>query len=189
MIGDHGGGVDIDHRLVQTPLEIDAGRADDLRDDDTLGAVDDEGAAVGHDREITHEDFLFLDLHGLLVGQADTDLERGGIRGVAGLALLLGILGRLVHGVVDEAQLQVARIVGHGIHVAEDFVQSGVQEPLVGALLDFQQVRHLHDLIDTGIAHSPRFAVEDFFWHVRTLLFKTPGWVVCFCIPVLISQR
>ena len=53
--------------LSSVLLEVDAGRADELRDDDTLGAVDDEGALVGHQREVAHEDRLALDLAGLVV--------------------------------------------------------------------------------------------------------------------------
>ena len=36
--------------------------ADELGDDDALGAVDDEGALVGHHGEVAHEDELLLDL-------------------------------------------------------------------------------------------------------------------------------
>ena len=38
------------------------GRADELRHDDALGAVDDERALLGHHREVAHEDRLLLDL-------------------------------------------------------------------------------------------------------------------------------
>ena len=40
-------------------LEEDAGRPVELRDDDALGAVDDEGAVVGHQRKVA-EDRLLL---------------------------------------------------------------------------------------------------------------------------------
>ncbi len=190
MIRDHGGGVDGDHGLVGGLVEIHAGRADDLGDDDALGAVDDEGAAVGHDGEVAHEDLLLLDLLGLLVAQAHTDLQRLGVGSVAGLALLLVVLGLLVHGVVDEAQLQVSGIVGHGIHVLEDLAQTGLQEPLVRALLDLQQIGHIPDLIDTGKALSQGLAVENIFWH-GTLSFsilKRPAQLSESQSPALILQ-
>ena len=168
------------HGLVHGLVKIHAGRADDLGDDDALGAVDDKGAAVRHEREVAHEDLLLLDLLCLLVAQSHAHLERGGIRSVAGLALLLGILGLLVHRVVDEAQLQVAGIVGDGIHVPEDLPEAGLQEPLVGALLDLQEVRHVHNLLGAGKTLSQGLAVHDIFWHWHTLLtgIKTPGCVV-----------
>ena len=71
-VGDHGGGEE-----GQVGLEVDllavvhAGGADDLADHHALGAVDDEGAGVGHQGEVAHEDLLLLDLLGLLVAQAD----------------------------------------------------------------------------------------------------------------------
>ena len=45
-------------------LEDDARGADELGHDDPLGAVDHEGALVGHHGEVTHEDRLLLDLAG-----------------------------------------------------------------------------------------------------------------------------
>ena len=170
VIRDHGGGVDGDHGLVQGLVEVHAGRTDDLGDDDALGAVDDKGAAVGHDGEISHEDLLLLDLLGLLVAQTNADLQGLGVGGVAGLALLLVVLGLLVHGVVDEAQLQIAGIVGDGIHIPEHLAQAGLQKPFVGALLDLQQIGHLLDLRGAGKALAQSFAVENIFWHWCTLL-------------------
>ncbi len=43
-------------------LEEHAGRAVQLADNDALGAVDDEGAVVGHQRDFAEEDFLLLDV-------------------------------------------------------------------------------------------------------------------------------
>ncbi len=172
VIRDHGGGVDADHGLVGGLVEVDAGGADDLGDDDALRAVDDEGAARGHDREVAHEDLLLLHLAGLLVIEMHLDLERGGIGGVARLAFLLGVLGLLVHAVIDEAQHEIAGVVRHGVHIAEHLVQTCLQEPLVGALLDLQQIRHVLDLLDAGKALSQGLAVVNIFWHRRTLLLR-----------------
>ena len=170
MIRNDGGGVDVDHGLVRGLVEIHAWGTDDLGDDDALGAVDDERAARSHQGEVAHEYLLLLDLLGLLVAQAHLDLERGRVCCVAGLALLLGVLRLLVHGVVDKAQLQIARIVGHGVNVLEDLAKAGLEEPLVRAFLDLQQVGHFHDLLGTGKALSQGLAVENILWHLRTLL-------------------
>ena len=87
------GGVDVlVGRLVGGALEVDARGADQLRDDDTLGAVDDEGALVGHEREVAHEDRLALDLTGVVVGELGRDVERRGVGEVLLLALLHGVL-------------------------------------------------------------------------------------------------
>ncbi len=34
----------------------------ELRNDNALGAVDNEGAVIGHQRNLTKEDFFFLDV-------------------------------------------------------------------------------------------------------------------------------
>ena len=82
--------------------------ADELRDDDTLGTVDDEGALIGHHGEVAHEDELLLDLAGLLVGETNVGQKRGlighvllaalldGVRGVAELMLAEGNLENMV---------------------------------------------------------------------------------------------
>ena len=150
-VGDDGAG-----QQGQVGLEIDllavvhAGGADDLADHHALSAVDDEGAAMGHQREISHEDLLLLDLAGLLVVQAHPHLHRSGIRGVPRFALLHIVLGLLIHAVINEAQLQIAGIVRDGSHVGEHLTQAGLQEPLVGLLLDLQQVGHRHDFFVSG---------------------------------------
>ena len=170
VVGYHRSAVGGYLRLVGLFVVIDAGGADYLRHDDALRAVDDEGAAGGHEREVAHEYLLLLDLLGLAVAQADADLERRGVGGVARLALLNGVLRFVVHGVIDEAELQVAGIVRHRGHVAEDFPQPGLEEPLVRLFLDLQQVGHVLDLHAPGEALSDCFPVADISWHRCTLL-------------------
>ena len=48
-------------------LEKHARRTVQLRNDDALGAVDDERAVVGHQRNFAEEDFLFLDVANALL--------------------------------------------------------------------------------------------------------------------------
>ena len=63
-----------------TGLEDDAGRTHELGHDDALGAVDDEGALVGHHGEVPHEDRLLLDLAGGGVHEAGAHEDRRGCR-------------------------------------------------------------------------------------------------------------
>jgi len=53
--------------VALTRFEDDARRTNELRYDDALGAVDDEGALFGHLREVAHEHNLFFDFAGWLV--------------------------------------------------------------------------------------------------------------------------
>src|SRR5581483_5575474 len=77
-------------------LEEDARRAVQLADDHALGAVDDEGAVGGHQRNVAEEHLLLLHIADRLVarlrvlvedGQAHGDLERRGVSHAALLAL------------------------------------------------------------------------------------------------------
>src|ERR1700730_3278649 len=79
----------------------DAGRAVQLADDHALGAIDDEGAVLGHQRNVAVENFLFLDVAnsfrpsvGVLVvnGEANGDFEWRGISHPAFLAFIHVVL-------------------------------------------------------------------------------------------------
>ena len=71
------GCVDVSVRcLVDGEVEVDAGRANQLADYDTLGAVDDERTVGGHHREVAEEDLLFFDLTGFAVEEAGGNEQR-----------------------------------------------------------------------------------------------------------------
>ena len=129
---------------------------------------------MGHQGEVPHEDLLLLDLSGLLVPQADLDLQRRGVGGVPGFALLHVILGGLVHFVVDEGQLQVALVVRDRAHVGKDLPQAGVQKPLVRRLLDLQKVRHGHDFLMPGKVFAKGLSVVLVFGHLLKFTFLPP---------------
>ena len=97
----------------------------------------------------------------------EPNLQRRGIGGVPGLALLHVVLGGLIHLEIDEAQLQIALVVADGTHVREDLAQAGIQEPLIGFLLDLQQVGHRHDLFVPGKILTQGFAVILILGHLQ----------------------
>ena len=88
-----------------------------LADDDALGAVDDEGTVLGHQRDFAEVDLLLLHVAdrlraGLLVlvpdDQADDDLDRRGV-GHAALVALVDVVLRLLQVVADELQRRRSR--------------------------------------------------------------------------------
>ena len=109
-VGDDAGAVEQLARRVGLALVViveDARAAVELADDDPLGAVDDEGPVVGHERDLAEEDLLLLDVTdrlraGLLVGvpddQAHDDLDRRR-EGHAALAALVDVVLGLVERV------------------------------------------------------------------------------------------
>ena len=84
--------------------------AHQLGDDDALGAVDDEGAAVRHPREVAHEDGLLADLAGLPVLEGDLDVQRPRVGHVL-LAALLDRVGWIVELELAEDDREVPRVV------------------------------------------------------------------------------
>src|SRR6516164_1077855 len=152
--------------LALVVIEEHAGRAMHLRDDDALGAVDDEGAVIGHERDVAHVDILLFDVFdrfgaGFLIGikydEPQCDLERRGI-GHAALSALINVVFRRLEFVFDEFQ---HRRVGE-IRNREDRLEDGLeafigpaasrllyqQELVVGRLLNLNEVRHLRDFLD-----------------------------------------
>ena len=114
-VRDHAGAVEqlaARVRLALVVIEEHAGRAVELRDDDALGAVDDERAGVGHQRDLAEVDLLLLHVAdrldaGLLVDvphdETDDDLDRRRERHAARAALVDVVL-RLLEVVRDELE-------------------------------------------------------------------------------------
>ena len=116
--------------LAAIMVEEHPGRTMQLGDDDPLGAVDDEGAVVGHQRQFAHVDFLFPDfLDDLVVGllivnlQPQNHAQRGRVGQAANLAFLY-VKGRRPETIGDIVQLRAARITGNGEHGFEGRMQT-----------------------------------------------------------------
>ena len=154
--------------LALVVIEEHAGRAVHLRDDDALGAVDDEGALLRHERDVAHVDILFLDvLHGtgagLLVSfehdEAQLDLQRRGIGHVALNAFLDVVLGllELVGDVFEHGALVEILDRENGLEDRLDALvptvsraRFALEELFVGGALNLDQVRHLHGFRDAA---------------------------------------
>ncbi len=154
-----------------------------LRDDDALGAVDHEGAVVGHERQLAEVDLLLahvldrlLGAGGLLVqhDQAHLDAQRGGIGQPAQLALL-DVEHRLAEPVAHVLEGSVAAVARDREDALEGSVQADrvavvlrlvdLEELAIRVELDGQQVRRVENarllakvladalLLGKGISH------------------------------------
>ena len=110
--------------LLGGAVEVDAGRADELRHDDTLGAVDDERALLGHEREVAHEHRLGLDLTREVVHELGVHVERRGEGLAALLALVDRVLGLFELGVRERELHRLAEVFDRG-DLLEDLVEAG----------------------------------------------------------------
>lgn len=179
--------------LALVVVEEHAGRPVHLRDDDALGAVDDEGAVHRHERDVAHVDVLLLDvLHRLRAGflvdiehdEAQRHLE-GRSEGHAALAALVDVVFGLLELVADEFQHRGARKVGDRKHRAEHRLQTLVetaarglvdhQELVIGRLLNLDEVRHLGDFLDVSEELANTFATGECLLRHRGLSFSSPA--------------
>ena len=135
-------------RLALVVVEEHAGAAVHLRDDDPLGAVDDEGAVARHQRHIAHVDVLLLDVAdraraGVLVDvpheEAQRHLQGSGVIHAALLAFL-DIVFRRLELVADKIELRALGEVPDRENRAEHFL-----EPDIDAILRFDT--HLQKVI------------------------------------------
>ena len=131
------------HAVVHLGGEVHAGRAHELRDNHALGTVDDEGAAVGHEREVAHEHELLLHLARLLVDKANVNKERRLVGDVLRAALGDGVR-RVAKLVVPKDHLHRVRGVLDGRELGEGLRETLAHEVLKRLLLDGDQVGELH---------------------------------------------
>src|SRR6202158_2222364 len=101
----------------------------ELADDDALGAVDDERAVLGHQRDVAEVDLLLLDVaDGLDAGlrvlvpdhEADRHLQRHGVGHAALLTLVDVVLQLEADGVAADVTDVAARLVRLAAARAED---------------------------------------------------------------------
>ena len=153
-VGDHLRGVQRHARLVDRPGVIHARRANQLRDDDALGAVDDKRAVLGHEREIAHEHLGLLDLVGIAVRQPHGHLQRRRVGGVALLALVDGVLRLVVQRIIRELKDQTFTVVGYGGNVRQHLAEPFLQKAPVRILLHLNQIGYCQRLFNAGKTHS-----------------------------------
>jgi hypothetical protein len=149
-------------RLALVVVEEDARAAVQLAHHDALGAVDDEGARLGHERQLAEVDLLLLDVaHDALArvaGVVDHELGRhldGRRERHAALAALFDVVLRRLEVVRDEHELARAVEVLDREDRAEDRLQADLfplslrdahlEEFVVARLLNVDQVGHVDD--------------------------------------------
>ena len=113
-VGDEAGVVRAAAVFVLLIFEIDTRAPHDLVHDHALGAVDDERAPLGHQRQFADEDLLLFDFTGLFVDQAAGDIHLRRKGGVAALGLF-HIVARTLEAVLaaNKVELELAGVVGN----------------------------------------------------------------------------
>ncbi|MNV16396.1 hypothetical protein D3C71_1071570 [compost metagenome] len=161
--------------LALVVIEEHARRTVHLRNDDALGAVDDERTVIGHERHVAHVDRLFLDvLDGLrariLVNIEYDEAQRhlqGSCVGQVALTAFLDVELRRVEFVGNELEHRSAGEIRDREDGLEDRIQAFVrtaalglfyhQELVIGCLLNLDEVRHFRDFGDLTkkLAYAP----------------------------------
>ncbi len=145
-------------RFILIAGEINSGRTHQLRNDNTLRAVYNKRSAVGHEREIAHEDLAFLDLARFGVCKPCHHHKTCRVGYVALLALRNGIFQIIVEAVINKGHLKCSVIVRDRRHFAEYLPQTLIQKPVVRILLNLDKVGHIQHFVNSCEALSHIFA-------------------------------
>ena len=172
-------------RFTLVVIEEHARRAVHLGNDHTLGAVHDEGTVLGHEWHITHEHVLFLDvLHGLRAGvlvhiehdEAEGDLQRSRVGHVALHALfdvILRLFELVFHEFEDRGLVEILDRKHRLENAHEAFTVTGlrpvarVQEEVIRAFLNLDEVRHIKHFTDFTVELAKTFLAKEGLSHGR----------------------
>ena len=179
--------------LAAVVIEEHARAAMQLRHDDALGAVDDESAVVGHERQFAQVHLLLahvldglLGAAGLLVEhhEAHFDAQRRRVGQAAQLAFL-DVEHRLAQAIAHVLERRIAGVAGNGEHAVEsgvqaDFVALGfrdirLQESPVRIQLDRQQVRRAENARTLAEVLANALLFGERISHVMITLPVAPG--------------
>ena len=141
-------------------VEEHARRTVHLRNDDALGAVDDEGAIRRHERHIAHVNVLLLDVLDRLCAGVDIDikhdeaqrhLERGSV-GHTALAALIRVVFRRLERVLHKFKKRGAGKITNGEYRLKYCLKAvldpatdrflNLEKLVIGGLLNLNEVRH-----------------------------------------------
>ncbi len=166
-VGNHRTGVEPFTDLVMAYGIVNAGRTHQLADNDALCPIYHKCPCFRHQRKVAHKNLMFADLFLLLVIQADCHRQRGRIGGIS----LLAFLNRIFHVVsaqfkVDKFKAQGTAVICNRGDIVESLPQTLVKKPLIGILLDFNQVGHLQNLFLPCITHTRNFGTGNWTYSV-----------------------
>ena len=78
--------------LIGLGLVVDARATHNLVDDDSLSAVNNKGAAIGHQRQVANEDFLLFNFPGFFVDQPGRHIHLHRVSAIPPLGLIHHVL-------------------------------------------------------------------------------------------------
>ena len=121
-----------------------------------------------HDRKITNVCFLLLALTGLGIMESQLDLKRSSI-----IAVFLSTLIQTADGIgrikllVKEIDLPDILRIRYRRDLLEDLLNTLIKEPVVGILLDLDEIRYFDYLVDTRVGHTHCLALFDGMHHYQ----------------------
>ena len=140
--------------LVNLVTVIDTGGTNELRYDNALCTVNNEGTVIGHKREVAHIDLRGLKLTRRLVDKAHAHLHVSVVSNRSVLTFLYRIPRIRIKGIVREFDGKITRVIYDRRHVAKNLVKSLFEEPFIRVLLHLNKVWHLGSRLDLRETHS-----------------------------------
>jgi len=141
---------------------VDTRGTHELADDNSLCTIDNKCTCLCHQRKISHKDLMLVDLIIFLIIKPYSDLQRCRISCIS----LLTLIDRVLYIIFAECkihklQTQMTTVVSDRGNIVEYLFEAFIQKPLVGILLNFNEVGHLQYFFLPGIAHAEAFSGFD----------------------------
>ena len=148
-------------KIFTESFEVDAEKAKTLKYQD-VEAWDSIGhmdliASLEDEFDIMMEADDIIDFICLFIIKTYFYLQGSCVCRISFLAFFDGIFQLILTGTEREVykiQTQMSAVIGDGRDVIEHFSKTFPKEPIIGILLDLNEVRHLQDFFLPGIAHS-----------------------------------
>ena len=138
---------------------VNTGRTHKLGNNNTLRTVNHERTVLCHQRKVSHIDLMLVNFFFIFIKKANFHLERCSIGSIPLLALFNGVLCFGPHQFkVHKLQTQMTGKVLDGRNIIKGLPEPLMQKPLIGILLDFNEVRHFKDFFTARESHPEIFS-------------------------------
>ena len=138
---------------------VNTGGTHKLGYDNTLCTVNHERTVLCHQRKVSHINLMLVYFFFIFIKKANFHLERCSIGSIPLLALFNGVLCFGPHQFkVHKLQTQMTGKVLDGRNIIKGLPEPLMQKPLIGILLDFNEVWHFKDFFAARESHPEIFS-------------------------------
>ncbi|GFI11333.1 hypothetical protein IMSAGC007_03807 [Lachnospiraceae bacterium] len=147
-VGNHGTGIQAFSYFIMINCIVNTRGTNKLTDNDTFCTVDHKRTGLRHQRQITHENLVFINFIGFFIIKTYLYFQRSCIRCISFLAFLdciFNIAFACAKCKINKFKTQLTAVIGNRRNVVKHFPKSLIQKPSIGIFLNLDQIRHFQN--------------------------------------------